>query len=303
MVFVKGPRLARRVVWLVPWVVLLGLSLATPPPDGAKGAGRPSTSVEASARDGSPDPAAADSGTNVAAQAGDRLAQAFIALDAAGGYVLRESVGQTFDGTPAPTAQMNIVYDARGEGDPILEAWGTAAVSDDPQATAVRIFARGSSLHYDSGDGWDAIPYTGPADVYGAFGAYDEWDWLADAYQAGKVTLGGDAGGLAGGGGDAGGTAGDATAEPGTYVLTIDPDWLAARLADEGLALAPQRAAYRVAVRDAANGPELDVRGEVTLSMGEDTIETRCEITVRSILGLPAAQPPADLAAGSSQGG
>lgn len=277
----RWPRIARRVVWLVPWVALVGLSLAVPRSDPGQDIHGRSPSVEASARSEPPGRSQADSGTQVAAQAGDRLAQAFVAIDGAGGYTLSETVSQSFDGGSAPAARIHLVYDARGEDGPRVMAWGTAAVSDDPHTADVRIFARGATLHYDSGDGWDSVPYTGPADVYGAFGLYDEWDWLADAYRAGKVTLAG-------------------AEESETYVLTVDPDWLAARLADEGLALVPERAAYTVTVGSTANGPELDVRGDVTLSLGTDRIEARAVMTVRSILGLPPVEPPADLASGPS---
>ncbi|MBE3590519.1 MAG: hypothetical protein IMW98_06825 [Firmicutes bacterium] len=279
-----GRHLTKRLIWIVPAATLVGLSLAVPTPAAppsdaalqpAAYSGGPAASGPApSASPGSADPA---SGTAVAARAGDRLAQAFLTLEALGGFALTAEVTESYAGKAAPTAHLDLVYDARGEGGPVIAARGEALVSDtDSKPTEARIYVAGGTMAYDNGSGWEKLPYSGPASIFAAFGLYDEWDWLREAYAAGAVTM-------------------DVEAGSGTYRVSIDPSWLSQRVAEEQLAVVPVSATYTVQVRDAVDGPVLDVTGHAEFRLDGEPVQTDSHLIVRSVAGLDPITPPADL--------
>lgn len=262
-------------------VLALGVVVSTTPPSGAESPSLIHASPPAGSEAAKPavEPGAGDpnSGTRVAAEAGDPLARALLAIDSSGGYTLQETIQQTFGGQATPEVRIALVQDARGDRETVVLAWGRAAVTDDPALQSARIFAQGGALWFDSGDGWQRVDYTGLPDVYGAFGAYDDWDWLVDAYRDGRVAL-------------------DAETDDGaTRVLTIDRDWLAERVEREGFAVTPVKAVYRVTVEEGANGPRVEAEGRLLFTIGDEELAIATDAQVQSILGQPLAMAPEDL--------
>lgn len=280
-----GRHLTKRLIWIVPAATLVGLSLAAPTPAAPPAAaalqpaaysGGPTSSGPAhSGSVGSADPA---SGAAVAARAGDRLAQAFVTLEALGGFALSAEVRETYAGKTAPTAHLDLVYDARGDRGPVIAARGEALVSDtDAKPTEARIYVAGGTMAYDNGSGWVKLPYNGPASIFAAFGLYDEWDWLREAYEAGAVTI-------------------DVDSGTGAYRVSLEPGWLAQRLQEEQLDVVPVSATYTVTVHDTASGPVLDVTGHAEFRLDGEPVQTDSHIVVHSVAGLDPITPPADLA-------